>query len=970
MDDYSHLRQQAIKTIHNDDLSLYHKQKQIEELRIYQVELEIQNEELIKSREQIEQSQKYLSNLFQHAPVGYVVLSLKGIILDVNLMVSTYFGFSKEIMIKQRFQTYVLHQSLINFINCMSRLFELKSEVSSEILFMGNHSKRFWCKMTLKLMDHFNEEQKILCTLVDISNEKQVKQALLESNRKFNQAVEQSPVCIVITDMNANIEYVNPRFYEMTGYSNEEVIGKNPRILKSGNHSDEFYKDMWHALTNGTEWHGELCNKKKCGALYWESASISPVKNAEGVIANYIAVKENITHKKEMEIYIQNQLLFFQELIDTIPLPVFYSDHIGRINGYNRCFVNYTGLSDESLKKADIADILFKDRADYDELLDLKDMNAINKGIVQNFEMMFKHSDGSMRNIHLIIATYENSQNQMPLTIGVMVDITEYRKLQNDLENTIEKVIILAQKANEASIAKSQFLANMSHEIRTPMNAILGMLDIILSQTQLTEEQKDYIHTALDSSKNLLIIINDILDISKIEAKQMTLMPSHFDLYELIHSVYKTMIVQSSQKMLQLNLDIDHSVNRYVYGDSNRIRQILINIVGNAIKYTEKGHVSIQVNQDHDFQSDQQAVLCFVVSDTGVGIPYDQQELIFESFKQIDGSLTREYGGTGLGLAISKQLCEMMGGFIKLESDLGKGSKFTFTVQVKLSDASQVENNPLILNSNDSHKNDSHKINAATKKKHVLIVDDIQANIKVASLFLRKLGHDVSFTTNGLDAIEMLKNNAFDLILMDVEMPIISGIETTQRIREGQAGLHNKDITIIALTAHAVHGFEERCMEASMNGFISKPYTIESIEHAINITSSEQTHHKNEDIQEPIINPNELFDDLFDDKSIIIEILNQTQFDLSNLFNQLENSLNKMDMSNIKFYAHSIKGVAKNIGAHSLAQAALDIENETKTQNMENISSMFTLLKNTLNNVYKAIDDYGKDESNDANQVI
>ena len=798
-------------------------EKLIEKLHIHQVELELQNEELIKSRNQLEKTHQYLSDLFYQAPVGYLILSNEGIIKDINFLAKDYFGYSKDIIINQRLQSFVPAESIASFKKNFSLLKNTESEQYFEIIYNKRNSKTFWARTTLKLVNHPEVGKQILCTLRDISKEKQAELALIHSNRKYNLAVEQSPVSIMITDTSGIIEYVNKRFTELTGYSPDEVIGEKTNLLKSGKHSKEFYQEMWNTLLSAKEWHGELCNKKKNGEIYWELASISPVKNDDGLISNFVAVKEDVTSKKIMEDSLKDHNQFLQDLINTIPLPVFYTDLFGKIVGYNLCFKIYTGLTDELLKQSIVSDLLFQNSEKQDNVINM--YNQQNEKILTQ-EILFRHADGTNRNITLKLAKSVNTHDEFSGLIGVMMDITEHRSLHSNLVQTIKKMQEYAHEAEVSSKAKSQFLANMSHEIRTPMNAIMGMLELLLTSTKLDYEQEDFVQTAMDSSKNLLVVINDILDLSKIESQKLELVEKKFDLFKLLNSFCKAMSIQANKKQLKLKLDIHKDVPNYVKGDSHRIRQILTNIVGNAIKFTEQGQVSLSVSLSDHQNSDNKLCLLFKVVDTGIGIPKEHIEEIFENFNQSDNSLTRKYGGTGLGLAISKQLCEMMGGTISVKSTPGSGSEFQFTIQLFSVSTSEIKEKK----SNKNLQNISLESNNINK---ILLIEDIETNIKVAKYMLKGLGYSVIAIKNGKDAIELLKKENFDLVLLDIEMPDINGFEVTKRIRAGLAGEHNKKIYIIALTAHAISGFKEKCLNASMNDFISKPVTQAKFKHVL-----------------------------------------------------------------------------------------------------------------------------------------
>ena len=960
MKDLQPLKHKALQILNNIEESDSHKeQRVVEELRTYQVELEIQNEELISSRNQLEKAHNYLSDLFQQAPVGYIVLSNKGIINDINDKALHYFGLRGQVMRNQRFQAYVPQESIVLFRHCMKMLTDSMEDQSAEILLIGYKGKRFWADIRLKLINHPTNGQQILCSFNDITKQKNTEKALFVSNHKYNQAVEQSPVSIIITDSFGLIEYVNTRFCDLTGYTVDDVIGEHFQFMQADIHTESFDNVIWAELRKGNEWRGEVCNQKKNGQRYWEYVSISPVKNDDGVISNFIAVKEDITQKKNMELAIKTQNAFLQTLINTIPIPVFYTDASGKISGYNQCFKNYSGLSDAKLLQSLLSDIFFDAS---DKPYDLVNLYKEQKENIFRKDIIYCHADGSFRDITLKLAAAHNFQNEFSGLIGAMLDITEHRILQKDMESTIKKVHLLAKQAEMASQAKSQFLANMSHEIRTPMNAIMGMLEIVLSTTDLTEEQKDYIQTAFDASKNLLVIINDILDFSKIEAQKMSLHYQDFDLFDLIHVLYQTMNVQASQKGLQFNLDIDSGVQQYWNGDPHRIRQILINIVGNAIKFTEKGHVSIKISQSNYCNNKGQYSLMFKIIDTGAGIPENQQKIIFESFRQTDGSLTRKFGGTGLGLSISKQLCEIMGGTISVDSTPGLGS--VFSINILLMPCSQL---PAIQKQNTVLKKTDHSQHKITHR--VLLVEDMKTNIKVASLFLDRLGYQFDVAKNGLEAIELLMKKSFDIVLMDIEMPGINGFETTQRIRSGEAGERNKNIIIIAMTAHATSGFQEKCLRASMNDYISKPLTSDTLKKVLMSVSVKDkvgnekineypTKVGNEKINEyPTIDFNQLDRQLLG-QDVIKDVLSQALIDLNTFQQNLISAFNEKNFTNAQLYAHSISGIGCSIFSKKLANAAKVVEQVVNNNNLDSISSTKDALLKEMDDVRFVINTY------------
>jgi signal transduction histidine kinase/ActR/RegA family two-component response regulator len=376
-----------------------------------------------------------------------------------------------------------------------------------------------------------------------------------------------------------------------------------------------------------------------------------------------------------------------------------------------------------------------------------------------------------------------------------------------ELSESNQRLEVERERALEASRLKSQFLANMSHEIRTPMNGIIGFAQLALA-TELNEDQKDYIETVASSADLLMDIINDILDVSKIEAGRMELDQQPFSLRECLENCIDTLRASAQQKRLGLYLTVDPTTPDAVQGDALRLRQILLNLIGNSIKFTEKGLVSLEVTSETT--ADRGLVAHFRIRDTGIGIPEEKQRLIFEPFRQVDGSTTRKYGGTGLGLTICARLVEMMGGQIWVESSSGFGSIFHFTVRLELAD---IIDEPAVQSSSPAREGGRHS---------VLVAEDNLTSQRLIAALLQKHGYDVAVALDGREAVHLASRRAFDLILMDIQMPEMDGLEATAEIRRAdqQTGNHTR---IVALTAHAMKGDRERCLSAGMDGYVAKP---------------------------------------------------------------------------------------------------------------------------------------------------
>jgi PAS domain S-box-containing protein len=419
-----------------------------------------------------------------------------------------------------------------------------------------------------------------------------------------------------------------------------------------------------------------------------------------------------------------------------------------------------------------------------------------------------------------LVPVHEN--DRVTGIIGIGIDIT-------DLKRSGEEAQRAREVAEAASKAKSEFLANVSHEIRTPMNCILGMTELALDGP-LSGEQREYLELVRTSTNSLLTIINDILDFSKVEAGKLELSLARLSLAEVLETTVKHFALRARQKGLSLGYHIAPGTPDTFLGDAGRIRQVLTNLIGNAIKFTETGSVTVRVSPE--FQNAAEAVLRFEVVDTGIGIARDKQKVIFDAFAQADGSATRRYGGTGLGLTISRQIVELMDGQIGLESEQGKGSTFYFSLRLQ-----KIQEGLPVPEARLTEENAGGAHTESNQAVRILLVEDNPANQRLMLYMLRKQSYDVTVANNGLQAVaafEKAGEGGFNLILMDVQMPQMNGFEATAAIREREKEFTTK-VPIIALTAHAMKGDRERCMDAGMDGYISKPihrdHLLQIIEH-------------------------------------------------------------------------------------------------------------------------------------------
>jgi PAS domain S-box-containing protein len=866
--------------------------------------------------------------------------------------------------------------------------------------------------------------------------------------------LKDAPFIELITDIKGNITWVNNAFIKNTGYSFDEVIGKQPGNILRGPETDlELFATIDAKIQNKETVNFVILNYRKNGEAFWVKIYGKPIYSDNEIFKGYHFIQFDITEQIEQQELQQDAISKYSASCAALKDGLLFEEADGKIGFVNKAFCKILELNStpETLQKADFlksiesADKLFPDKnvfkesvnnkkskrrlqlgniikltdgryikqdfyplsqndfyvgglwrlsdvtveKRYEELLSRNEekfqkiINNMNLGLLEvsnNDEILFANKAfcditgfdaleliGNKTSDLLVVADTErlitekiedrkqgkgdlyeipikdkngkikwlaisglplyNEDGTLKGSVGVHLDIT--RRIEAE-----EEVIKARKIAEDSSKSKQVFFAKMSHEIRTPMNAIIG-LSKVLEETKLDVNQNKYLNAIRQSAESLLVVINDILDISKIDTENLKIEQINFDLKELLYQLKTSMQIKADEKKLNLVLDIADDGSNYITSDPYRINQILVNLVGNSIKFTSKGEIKISCTYENKNEND--CILKITIADTGVGIDQKYLKNIFSEFSQEDESTTRKFGGTGLGLSISKKLSNLLGGDLKIESKKNEWTKVYFSIPVKINKSKPKKEEKLDLSN----------INLSGTK--ILIVDDNEFNRLLATTLLNKYNANYIECTNGLEALKLLQEESFDVVLLDMQMPIISGYDTAKMLHSV-----GNEVPIIALTANAMKGEEERCLSIGMKGYLAKPFTeitfIAEIKRVINLKIEGKN--KSSFVSKQTSLPTEIYNISYYENSVkgnrqfLKAILKKLISEISQININLRLGLVQNNKKEIQFQAFKLSSFINNLEIKILKEDIKQLTNEeyVANQDMESLDIKITYI--------------------------
>jgi PAS domain S-box-containing protein len=760
----------------------------------------------------LRESEERFREVFQNAPFGMCLSRPDGSFLQVNAAWCRMLGYSPEELLATSWAKLTYPDDLGPSQVMLERSRQDPGQcVEIEKRYLHHDGGVVWGRTRMSCA---GSDGDFVVWVEDITERKRARAALRESEDRFRIMADGCPTMIWVADAGGRCQFINRAYREFCGVTSQEAEGGEWQGVIHPDDIPGFVEAFQRAVREHAPFRAEVRVRRIDDEWRWVAPYAEPRFSESGEYMGHVGLSPDITERKQAEQALRSSEEKFRQLAENIR-EVFWMmpPAANEILYVSPAYEQVWGRARESLYRSPMSwtEAIHPD--------DLERAHAIFARQIQgeavDSEYRIRTPDGTEKWIRDRAFPIRDHAGQLIRIVGIAEEITERKRYEQEL--------IQARKgADAANLAKSRFLANMSHEIRTPMNGVIGMLQLLV-ETGLTTEQRRYAMVAQSSGRALLSLINDILDLSKIEARKITLENLAFHLPDTVEDIVQVMRVQAGAKGLDFHSRVSPQIPRLLRGDAYRLRQVVTNLAGNAIKFTEQGEVGLDVALER--QCDSTATLRFTITDTGIGIRSDQAAALFSPFIQADSSTTRKYGGTGLGLAICKQLVEMMGGTIGVSGRECRGSAFSFTAVFEVvNDQQQTVSHPT-----DQHLSAQVGTTRDERTARILVAEDNVTNREVILAQLKKLGYQASAVTNGAEAVEAVQRGSFDLVLMDCLMPVMDGFEATGGIRASS----HPGIPIIAITADAMSDDRDRCLSVGMNDYLAKPVELRPLEEVL-----------------------------------------------------------------------------------------------------------------------------------------
>ncbi len=909
--------------------------------------------------EALRESESKFSKVFHNSPIAISIVQSSGEIIEVNDTFLDIFGYAREEVIG--YQTFELNL-WPNIEHREEILKQLKQkgylhnfEVESQ------HKTHHTPIILLASLDIIEIAGKscILGVFVDITERKSAEQQLAAQNLRYQTLLKSSMDGIHIIDWNGNIVDANEAFCRQLGYSLEEGLQLNITQWEAQFSTSEIIQKLRKLIQSNQPSHFETQHRRKDGSVIdVDVYSVQVIVDSKPLL---FASARDITERKKIDQALSASEAFAKATIDAVGAHICVIEQTGKILTVNKAWRDFYDSNVDGIEISQIRQFKYNVNCNYLDICDravgkfAEEAKQMAKGIrqvinreLEEFVLEYPcHSKTTQCWFNARVTRFSGDSGNLVISHE---NITERKKSELTMHEAREAALALAR-------SKSEFLANMSHEIRTPMNAIIGLSQLALTK-EIAPDIRDYLQKISNSSNSLLSILNDILDFSKLEAGRMTLERKPFNLYTLLDNIQNLFMHRAEEKSLNFAIVPAAEVPRYVIGDEHRLQQILINLVGNAIKFTEQGKVTLEI--DSELLANHHARLCFRVTDMGIGMSAADCTKLFQPFSQVDGSINRRFGGTGLGLAISQTLLQLMDSKFSVTSTLGVGSTFSFELLLEITSAADQIPSP---QPPETFATTAQKFRTILSGIRVLVAEDNATNQQVVQEFLTLAGIKVSIVLNGKAAVDILNEEAFDAILMDVHMPVMDGFEATRRIRS-QARF--AQLPIIALTAGVTPEEHEKCLNSGMNDFIAKPINpqqlLMTLGHWLKPESTQAI------LTPPLIpytdkhetgkgfNPQRLITQLGNNQERAVQIFLAFKEDMEQVPNRIQMLLTQSNFAAAQELVHKLKGASGNIGADALHEASIALENELKLgffklETFNKVQAAFTRTLTIINNL-------------------